>query len=141
MEIKKLFLKKRFRTFDKKTKTMSNPNGKKGGELHQILQDKLVKQLENEVTHGGEGELIIDTEVQISTYQGKKPSRVADIAALVSDNNHRPTLVKWLRIIQVGRTDKNGEPVKRELEAIADIEQATGIEVEFFDYKTNKKIK
>jgi len=45
-----------------------------------------------------------------------------------------------LRIVQIGKTNKNGEPVKREKEAIKDIEKATGVKVEFYDYETKKKI-
>jgi hypothetical protein len=49
--------------------------------------------------------------------------------------------VTWLRIIQVGRTNSSGKPIKREQEAIKDIEKATGIKVEFYDYKNKKFIK
>ncbi len=38
------------------------------------------------------------------------------------------------KIVQVGKTDKDGNPVKREQEAIEDIETHTGLKVKFVNY-------
>ncbi len=41
----------------------------------------------------------------------------------------------FLKIIQVGKTNQDGTPVKREQEAIEDIEEHTDIKVTFIDYE------
>jgi len=55
--------------------------------------------------------------------------RYADLAVLDDDE-------KVIEYHQVGINTKKGKPVKRERDAIDDIEGATGIKVEFHAYKT-----
>lgn len=83
--------------------------------------------------------LIVRTEVNVPLESGK--SRVADVAAYFYEQVQNVISFKWLRIAQIGVTDSKGEPVKREKDAIAEIEKATGIQVEFYDYNTKQKIK
>jgi hypothetical protein len=37
--------------------------------------------------------------------------------------------------VQIGKADKNGKPVKREQEAIEDIEKHTNLKVKFVNYE------
>jgi len=80
--------------------------------------------------------VVIETEVVVATPNGKKKFRVADLAVYRLLNN----LLEYLKIVQVGKSDKNGKPVKREQEAIDDIEAHTNLKVTFVDYQS-KKIK
>jgi hypothetical protein len=80
-------------------KKVPNPNGRKGGELHQ----KKTKEIKD----------------------GK--SRFADIVAINSDGDIE-------EIYQVGKQNKNGKPVKRERDAMDDIEKMSGMKVIFRPY-------
>ena len=96
-------------------KKIPNPFGKKGKKDH---QDK-IKDISDEIDAG---EFNVNTETGINLTNGKK--RFADVTASNDDG-------KLEEIHQVGRTNKNGTPVKRERDAIADIEEATSKKVTF----------
>ena len=124
-------------------KKTNNPDGKKGGQKHRNLQISVLADLKKEIKQESypNDRLMIKKEVSIDIYDGKKTSRVADVAAYLYKSFQNTFTVVWLRIVQIGKTDKEGNPVARELEAIKDMEQETGIKVEFYDYETNKKIR
>ena len=103
------------------SKKTPNPNGKKGGEQHQEKVQEIVDDLlENDFT--------TQKEFYVKTPIGKKRGRFVDVAGFKLPTNES-------KLVQVGKTNKNGKPVKREQEAIQDIEQATGLKVDFEDYK------
>lgn len=108
---------------------MSNPNGKKGSQKHQDVQKKEFEKAQQEFKTQSET-VKVDKEVSVSTPNGKKKSRVADVAVF-----SKKSPLKFLKIIQIGKTDKNGKPVVREQEAIEDIESHYDINVDFIDYK------
>lgn len=70
-----------------------------------------------------------------------KKTRIVDVGALLIKRVKDVITLKWLKIAQIGKTDKNGNPVKREQEAIEEIEAASGIKVQFYDYKNKKNDK
>ncbi len=82
---------------------------------------KLVRKLER----GFEAE----TEYRVVTPAGAKRYRFLDVVAL--DIQTRDPI----EFYQVGRQTKRGLPVSRERQAIADIEEATGIKVQFRVYQ------
>ena len=108
---------------------MANPNGKKGSQKHQDVQEAEKEKLKKEFKDLKN--IDIETEIPVSTPNGKKKGRVADVAAYSKKNE-----IKFHKIVQVGKTDKAGKPVKRELEAIEDIEKHTDLKVKFVDYET-----
>ncbi len=111
---------------------MKNPNGKKGSEAHQEVQEDEFEKLL--AKYDGILNVDVGMEVTIATPKGFKKFRVADVAAYEVLTNW----IKYHKIIQVGVTDKDGNPVKREQEAIQDIEQHTGAKVTFVDYIKRK---
>jgi len=102
-------------TTQKKT---PNPNGRLGGEAHQGVVKKIVAAL---ISRG----LPFKLEYRIRLKNGK--SKYADVAALDENNNAT-------ELYQAGKQNQDGTPVKRERDAIADIEKATGIKVIFTPY-------
>ncbi len=106
---------------------MANPNGKKGSQKHQDVQKAEYDKTTSE--YDGQPNVKVEMEVSISTPNGKKQSRVADVAAF---SKQKP--LAFFKIIQVGKTDKDGKPVKREQEAIEDIEAHFDVHVNFVDY-------
>lgn len=117
---------------------INNPDGKKGGKEHKDA----INQLLNEVVEENKDnkDVQVAKEKPIATY-GKKDIRIADIASFILGTFGNVLQITWLRIIQVGRTNHSEKPVKREQEAIEDIEKATGVKVEFYDYKNKKFVK
>jgi hypothetical protein len=107
---------------------MANPNGKKGSPLHQEVQG--IELIKTKVEFENQSNVETKIETPIFTPKGKKRERVADVAAYTTDE----VPPRYLKIIQIGKTDKDGKPVKREQEAIDDIEQHTGLKVVFIDY-------
>ncbi len=107
---------------------MANTNGKKGSQKHQDVQkaefEKTASAYENQP------QVKVEMEVPISTPNGKKKARVADVAAF---SKKKP--LQFFKIVQVGKVDKDGNPVKREQEAIDDIESHLDISVNFVDYE------
>ena len=90
------------------SKTVPNPNGKKGGVAHQSVIDDIRTDAEKRG-------LTYDTEYKYDTTGGYKNSRYADV--VVYDSKGRV-----MEIHQVGRTTKRtGAPVSRERKAIRDI--------------------
>ncbi len=73
----------------------------------------------------------VETEVPVSTLNGRKKLRIADVAAYSSDEDNN---IDNLKIVQVGKTNKYGSPIKREQEAIEDLEKHTHTKVKFVDY-------
>jgi hypothetical protein len=108
--------------------SMANPNGKKGSPLHQEVQG--IELIKTKVEFENQSNVETKIETPIFTPKGKKRERVADVAAYTTDE----VPPRYLKIIQIGKTDKDGKPVKREQEAIDDIEQHTGLKVVFIDY-------
>jgi hypothetical protein len=117
---------------------VNNPNGKKGGKEHKDAIDLIFNEVKEE--NKDNKDVQVHKEKPIATY-GKKDIRIADVASFILGTIGNVLQITWLRIIQVGRTNSSGKPVKREQEAIKDIEKATGIKVEFYDYKNKKFIK
>jgi len=101
-----------------KTKRVPNPNGRKGSLAHQNLVSQIIDYI---ISLGYSP----DTEHGIRVKNGTK--RYADAVGL--DKNDDPAV-----IFQVGKQNQDGTPVKRERDAIAEIEEATGIKVTFTAY-------
>jgi len=102
------------------TQKTSNPSGKLGGEQHR----KKVMEVFNDVQERG---LKAITEYPVALIGKAKSRRDVDVAGL--DEELDPQ-----EFHQIGKQNKDGRPVKREREAIADIEEATGITVQFHAY-------
>jgi hypothetical protein len=109
--------------------SMANPNGKKGSPLHQEVQD--MESVKTKAEFKNQPNVIVREETPVSTPEGAKKHRVADVAAYTVDNKG----IKFYKIVQIGKTNKDGKPVKREQEAIDDIEKHTDIRVTFIDYQ------
>ena len=101
-----------------KKKKTPNPNGKKGGKLHRNKINKIEEDIVDR-------NLLPDTEHFFKNTKGK--SRFADIVGVDEDG-------KLAEIHQAGKQNKNGTPVKRERDAMKDIEQISGIKVIFHPY-------
>jgi len=113
---------------------MTNPNGKKGSKQHQDVQDCEHKKMETEFEP--QPEITVETEVPVPTPTSQVKNQVADVAAY----SWLPKIfrMKFHKIVQVGKTNKDGTPVVREQQAIYDIEKHTGIKVTFMDYENYK---
>ncbi len=96
--------------------------GRAGGEKHRSLVKRLLDAF-------GAKKKITRKEFQVKLSDGK--SRYADVAVVDENENA-------LELHQVGVQNKNGTPVKRERDAIEDIEKATPIKVEFHPYNTEE---
>jgi U3 small nucleolar ribonucleoprotein component len=101
-------------------KKIKNPDGKKGGEKH---RNKIKEVAEDAEKRG----LLIQFEFFVEVLKGIK-NRFVDIAAF-----NRKTL-KLEELHQVGVCNKNGTPVKRERDAIEDIERNSHLKVKFHAY-------
>ncbi len=108
---------------------MANPNGKKGSQKHQDVQDAELKKAQEEFENQ---DVEVKKEATVLTPKGKKQTRIADVAAYSWSDDYHMT---YHKIVQVGKTDKDGKPVKREQEAIEDIEAHTGLKVKFVNYE------
>lgn len=88
--------------------------------------------MENEFKNNPDIE--VGKEVPVFTPNSKThKQRIIDVAAY---GINLPT--RYVKAVQVGKTNKDGTPVKREQEAIEDIETHTGIQVVFVDYENYK---
>jgi len=94
-------------------KKVPNPWGKVGGPEHRAA----VKQTAEEIL---QTEMDFELEIHVPTPDGKKKGRFADIASIDRATNLP------VNYYQIGKTNKNGTPIKREVEAMDDIETATG---------------
>jgi len=103
-------------------KKISNPYGKKGSPEHQNLILKIKQMLEQIYKR-------VRREYKVPTTDNK--SRVLDIVALNDDGS-------VAEYHQIGKQNKNGEPVARERKAIQEIEKATGKKVFFHAYNILK---
>jgi hypothetical protein len=91
-----------------------NPFGKKGGPAHQQKIDEIFQDIKDRG-------LIPRTEERVITEGGGKSSRYVDVSAL------DPATGKVVERYQVGKQTKAGNPVKREVRAMDDIEAADGL--------------
>ncbi len=119
---------------------MANSNGKKGSEEHANMVKELMEQIHETVDQETGKTIIAKTEYPIATPKGTKKERFLDVAGVI-DSAENPFSEDLVYLAQVVRTDKNGEPVAREKEAIEDIENVTQKHVNFYDYKTKTKIR
>ncbi|MEQ8627770.1 MAG: RHS repeat-associated core domain-containing protein [Ekhidna sp.] len=106
---------------DNNDKKVPNPNGKKGGEDHQRVNEDVAKDIEG---RGNEAQ----SESKVNTPDGEKGYRYADQAEV------DPNTGEVIEYHQVGKQNKNGTPVSRERRAADDIEKATGKPVRFHPY-------
>ncbi len=102
-------------------KQTANPDGRKGGKLHRDLIEKIKNYLR-------ERGLFPKTEQMIILDDGRK--KYVDIAGKTEDG--------IVELHQIGKQNKNGEPVARERKAIHEIEKATGKKVFFHAYNILK---
>jgi RHS repeat-associated protein len=105
--------------------TPRNPYGKAGGPAHQSGIEEIVGDLE--VLYADNPSIEIFTEYRVRTPYGEKAYRDVDVAAV------DVTTGKPVSVHQVG-VQEGGAPVPRELQAIDDIERATGIRPQFHNY-------
>jgi hypothetical protein len=105
-------------------KNPPNPNGKRGGALHQELIKKVREMIQN---RGNKSR----AEQRVDTPDGKKKSRYVDEAELDKDDN-------VVRYHQVGKQNKDGTPVKRERDAMDDINGSNdgSVPIDFHPYNT-----
>ena len=103
-----------------------NPYGKKGSPLHQ----KKVKEIGLQIRKKG---LVAFFEYAFRINGGKKKKRYADVTAFTMEK-------ELVEIHQVGKRLKDGRPVKREREAINDIEEHSEIKNIRVEYHTYTKI-
>lgn len=105
-------------------KSPPNPYGKLGGPQHQAEVAKVT----DDVADRG---LIAESEFRINTPIGEKTKRFADVVG------KDPETGRVKEIHQIGKQTKSGQPVKREREAMRDIEQSKDIPVQFHPYNKN----
>ncbi len=107
-------------------KVVPNPFGKKGGLKHQSKVREVVEDMLEENLNTVE-------EFLVPTPEGSKSKRFVDVAGL--DDNQ-----DLIKLAQVGKTNAKGKPVKREREAIEDIEKATNktVNFEYYEEKNTK---
>jgi len=94
--------------------------GRLGGPAHRAAIGRISRILE-------EDGYSVTQEKYIPTENGAKGYRFADV---YGKNNSTGEV----RMYQVGRTNANGTPVSREVQAMDDIQGATGIRPQFIDY-------
>jgi hypothetical protein len=105
---------------DAQTKLPPNPDGKKGGKAHQETNKREADRMEKEGK-------VVQSEVKIDTPGGKKSKRFVDQTGTDPTTGSK-------EMVQVGKQNKNGTPVKRERDAMDDIEKATGQRPTFVPY-------
>lgn len=86
-----------------------------------MLQEECQQQLKEQ------GYDKIDNEVPVKTPEGEKSKRYVDVQGT-------NTTTGEVKQIQVGKQNKGGTPVSREVKAIKDIEKATGTKPDFKPY-------
>jgi hypothetical protein len=92
--------------------------GKLGGPLHRAGVERVSRSLE-------ESGFKVQREVRIPTPNGAKSSRWVDVVGTRNGD---------MRMYQIGRQNLDGTPVAREVQALDDIEGATGIRLDFLPY-------
>jgi len=100
-----------------------NPYGKKGCPEHQGKIQEIGRNIENKG-------LIAFFEYVFRINEGKMKKRYADVVGLTPE-------MKLVEIHQIGNENKNGSPIKRERDAIKDIEENSNnknIKVQFHKY-------
>ncbi|MBX2925101.1 MAG: RHS repeat-associated core domain-containing protein [Chitinophagaceae bacterium] len=109
-------------------KKVPNPNGKNGGAEHQETINKEEQRLRDQ------GMDVIEREVPVETPGGTKQKRYIDLKGTNSQTGETES-------VQVGKQNKNGTPVSREVKALDDIEKATGQRPTFKPYNPFKSVK
>ncbi len=104
-------------------KKVPNPNGRSGGEEHQ----NKIKEVANELEKRN---LFTVFERFMRLFSGKKKYRFVDIAAFDKETG------KLVEVHQIGVNNKDGTPVKREREALEDINNEYTVKTFFHAYKT-----
>jgi hypothetical protein len=94
--------------------------GRLGGPAHRAAIDRISKILE-------EDGYAVTREKYIPTPGGAKGYRFADVYGEDKTTGE-------VRMYQVGKTNANGTPVSREVQAMDDIQESTGIRPQFIDY-------
>jgi RHS repeat-associated protein len=102
-------------------KNVPNPNGKNGGQAHQSK----IAEVEKDLT--SKGYTNIKKETMVKTPGGNKEKRFMDI----SGKNPNTGKVEHHN---VGKSNKNGTPVSREVKALDDVQKATGTRPTFHSY-------
>jgi hypothetical protein len=97
--------------------------GKLGGPEHRAGVARVAKSLE-------ESGFKVKTELRIETQNGAKSARWVDV---YGNRNGE------IRMYQIGRQNVNGTPVAREVQALDDIEGATGIRPTFLPYNVGEQ--
>ncbi len=92
--------------------------GKLGGPLHRAGVERVSRSLE-------ESGFKVQREVRVPTPNGAKSSRWVDVVGTKNGET---------RMYQIGRQNMDGTPVAREVQALDDIEGATGIRPNFLPY-------
>lgn len=98
---------------------VTNPGGRFGSPAHRIKVDGVADDIANRGLQP-----VKEYRVKVP---GRKIGRYADVVGVDDQGNIR-------EIHQIGRTTQVGAPVAREIGAINDIEEATGIRVSFRSY-------
>lgn len=96
--------------------------GRLGGPAHRAAIGRISRLLE-------ESGYSVSQEKYIPTPNGAKGYRFADVYGKNDSTGE-------VRMYQVGRTNANGTPVSREVQAMDDIEGSTGIRPQFIDYNS-----
>jgi hypothetical protein len=96
--------------------------GKLGGPEHRAAIERVSRAL-------AENGFRVDREVRILTPNGAKSSRYVDVFGTKNGE---------ARMYQIGRQNLNGTPVAREVQALDDIEGATGVRPTFLPYNVGE---
>jgi hypothetical protein len=96
--------------------------GKLGGPLHRAGVERVAQSLE-------EDGFQVQREVQIKTPNGAKSSRWVDVVGTKNGQT---------KMVQIGKQNLSGTPVAREVQALDDIEAATGIRPIFVPYNVGE---
>ncbi len=101
-------------------KKVPNPNGKKGGKKHQAKVNNVADDIESRG-------LDVIKELYFKLVGKNKRGRFVDVAGFDKTGQLK-------ELHQIGKRNKNGTPVKRERNAIEDLEGRTKIKVKFHSY-------
>jgi hypothetical protein len=97
-----------------------NPDGKKGGKPHQDKIEEVAKDMDKRG-------LQVQREVMVKTPGGNKEKRFID----VQGTNPKTGATEQ---VQVGKQNKNGTPVSREVKAMDDVQKTTNVRPTFVPY-------
>lgn len=103
-------------------KKIPNPYGRKGGLKHQEKVEEIALEIRDKKRNPVK-------EFFIRLFTNDK-AKFIDVAEFEEDGN-------LIDFYQVGKQNKNGEPVKRERDALDEIELGYGVRPKFYSYNTN----